>query len=73
MILIAATLIPYIRGIYGPGYLITVLIGTDIFLLYFIARLILSPHARTYRFIAGYMKAIMPLGILAVFIGSRGY
>jgi len=73
VVLIAATLVPYIYGTYGPGYLIAVIIGTDISLAYIIARLIISPKQKTYRFIAGMMKALMPLGILAVFIGSRGY
>jgi geranylgeranylglycerol-phosphate geranylgeranyltransferase len=73
LILIAATFAPYISKIYGVGYLIAVLIGTDISLVYIIGRLLLSPKQHTYRFIAGLMKALMPLGILAVFIGSRGY
>jgi len=73
LILIAATFVPYIYGTYGTGYLIAVIIGTDISLVYIIARLIISPKRKTYRFIVGMMKALMPLGILAVFIGSRGY
>ncbi|MCP4583999.1 MAG: UbiA family prenyltransferase [candidate division Zixibacteria bacterium] len=71
--LIAATLSPYIQGIYGFAYLIVVILGIHIFLLYFIARLITSPGHKTYHFIAVFMKALMPIGILAVFIGSRGY
>ena len=73
MVLIATTFAPYIYSIYGTGYLIAVIIGTDISLAYIIVRLIISPKRQTYRFIAGMMKALMPLGILAIFIGSRGY
>jgi len=71
--LIAATLSPYIQNIYGFAYLMVVVIGIDIFLLYFIIRLISKPGRKTYRFIAVFMKALMPIGILAAFIGSRGY
>ena len=72
VILFFATYIPYMLGIYKIGYLITVVVGTDIFLLFFIIRLLGAPTANTCGFISGFMKAIMPLGILAVFLGSRG-
>lgn len=72
VVLIFATIVPFITGLYGLVYLVVVVLGTDIFLLYFIVRLIRSPEKRTYRFIVGFMKAVMPLGIMAVFIGSRG-
>lgn len=73
LLLIFATLIPGLFRIYGPIYLIIVLAGTDIFLLYFIIRLLRAPDKAAYRFIAGSMKAVMPMGIIAVFIGSRGW
>ena len=73
LLLIFATLIPGLFRIYGPIYLIIVLAGTDLFLLYFVVRLLRAPDKAAYRFIAGFMKVIMPLGILAVFIGSRGW
>ena len=73
MMIIIATLMPYLMEIYGLGYLIIVLLGTDIFLLYFIVRLYCHPNKQTYRFISAVMKAVMPLGILAVFAGSRGF
>lgn len=73
MILIIATLIPYQMKIYGLIYLVMVILGTDIFLLYFIIRLYRRPDKQTYRLISAVMKAVMPLGILAVFVGSRGF
>jgi len=73
ILLVFATIVPYLIKIYGLVYLVVVIFGTDLFLLYFVICLIRSPEKRTYRFVAGFMKAVMPLGILAVFIGSKGY
>jgi len=73
MILIIATLIPYQMKIYSLTYLVMVILGTDIFLLYFIIRLYRRPDKQTYRLISAVMKTVMPLGILAVFVGSRGF
>lgn len=72
-ILAFATIVPYLIRLYGLIYLAAVILGTDLFLLYFVICLIRLPEKRTYRFVAGFMKAVMPLGILAVFIGSRGF
>jgi len=71
-LLIAATLAPYILDIYNEGYLLTVVFGVDIFLIYVIYRLYQTPSQKTYRFISGFMKALMPIGITALFLGSRG-
>jgi geranylgeranylglycerol-phosphate geranylgeranyltransferase len=71
-ILIITTLIPYIIGIYHTWYLITVIAGCDVFLLLIIITLSISSSPRVCRFIAAFMKALMPLGLLAVFLGSRG-
>ncbi len=72
VILFFATFIPYMLDIYNIGYLIAVVLGTDIFLLYFIIRLSGAPSHCTCGFISGMMKAIMPLGLLAILLGSRG-
>jgi len=72
-LLIIATLAPYLTGAYGGLYLVVVLAGVDIFLVYCTFRLIFAPDRGTYRFIAGLMKLLMPLGLLAVLVGSRGY
>jgi len=71
-LLIILTIIPYYCGIYKIGYLITIIAGCDIFLLVFILLLFKSPQHHTYKFITGFMKLIMPLGLLAVYLGSRG-
>lgn len=71
--LIAATVIPYLINIYGIGYLIVVIAGADIFLVYVIIRLAVSSSAGAFRTISIILKVIMPLGLLAVFLGSRGF
>ncbi len=67
-----ATFIPYMLNIYGVGYLIAIVVGTDIFILYFIIKLLKPSTPGVCSFISGCMKVIMPLGIIAVFLGSRG-
>jgi geranylgeranylglycerol-phosphate geranylgeranyltransferase len=72
IVLIVATLIPFLLGVYKLGYLITVAICVDIPLIYVTFRLLSAKDASTYRFLSGLMKALMPLGLLAIFLGSRG-
>jgi geranylgeranylglycerol-phosphate geranylgeranyltransferase len=71
-VMIAATIVPYIFDIYDIGYLIAVVLGVDLFVIYLIFRLLNSPEKSTYGFVARFMKALMPLGLLAIFLGSRG-
>jgi geranylgeranylglycerol-phosphate geranylgeranyltransferase len=71
-ILAISTFVPYVAGIYKVGYLIAVLLGTDLFMAIFALAIMISSQKATYRNISGFMKAIMPLGLLAVFLGSRG-
>jgi geranylgeranylglycerol-phosphate geranylgeranyltransferase len=71
-LLIAATSIPFLLGLFKLGYLITVIACIDIPILYIISRLFTVKNAKTYRFLSGLMKALMPLGLLAIFLGSRG-
>jgi geranylgeranylglycerol-phosphate geranylgeranyltransferase len=72
VVLIGITIIPYLAGVYHIWYLIAVLAGCDIFLIMIIVTLLISSSPRACRLIAGVMKALMPLGLLAVFLGSRG-
>jgi 4-hydroxybenzoate polyprenyltransferase len=72
IVLIGATIVPYLTGLYHTWYLIAVLVGCDVFLLAIIIALLMTSSAKTCRFIAAFMKALMPLGLLAVFLGSRG-
>jgi geranylgeranylglycerol-phosphate geranylgeranyltransferase len=71
--LVGISFIPFYAGIYKAGYLIVVLLGTDIPLVYIAIRLITAENQNVYRFLSGLMKALMPLGILAIFLGSRGF
>jgi 4-hydroxybenzoate polyprenyltransferase len=72
ILLITATFIPFIAGTYGVGYLTVVIMGTDIPLIYVAIRLVSSPDKSTYRLLSGLMKALMPVGLVAIFLGSRG-
>ncbi|NLI15525.1 MAG: UbiA family prenyltransferase [candidate division Zixibacteria bacterium] len=72
ILLIVATFIPFIAGTYGVGYLTVVIMGMDIPLMYVAIRLISSPDKSTYRLLSGLMKALMPVGLVAIFLGSRG-
>lgn len=73
ILLIIATLIPPLIGLYRTGYLLAVIIGIDLPLIYIAARLFFSPHPRVYRLLSAFMKAIMPLGLLSLYLGSRGF
>lgn len=72
ILLIIATLIPFYIGYYRTGYLLSVIVGINLPLVYINIRVFLSPHPPIYRVISAFMKAIMPLGLLAIFLGSRG-
>jgi geranylgeranylglycerol-phosphate geranylgeranyltransferase len=72
VLLIAATLIPFLIGLYKTGYLLAVVIGTDIPLIYIMIHLIIVKDQHSFRFLSGLMKALMLLGLLAIFLGSRG-
>jgi geranylgeranylglycerol-phosphate geranylgeranyltransferase len=71
LLLIVAALLPAIAGIYGPLYLIAIL-AVDAVLISSIWRLFASHDARVMDNIAVHLKAIMPLGLVAVILGSRG-
>ncbi len=75
---IILTLLPYIMqqlnilplsfGKYGIWYLISVLLGVDIFLLYTIKKLLTSKNPNL-SFISATLKADMLLGLLAIYLG----
>jgi len=72
ILLIIATSIPFLFNLYKLGYFITVIVFIDIPLIYLTVRLSCAKDTSTYRFLSGLMKALMPLGLLAIFLGSRG-
>ena len=71
--LIIITAMPFIAAVYSYGYMITILLGTDIILDFSIYHLLKTDSESTMRSIAGWLKIAMPLGLLAVFFGSRGW
>jgi geranylgeranylglycerol-phosphate geranylgeranyltransferase len=72
IVLIIATLIPFVLSLYKLGYFIMVVICIDIPLIYIAFRMFSAKDQYSYRFLSGLMKALMPLGLLAIFLGSRG-
>jgi len=73
MILIISTIMPFATGSYGAGYLIIVVLGVDIVLILSISRLLRTDEPEVMRKIALWTKIAMPLGIFAIYIGSRGW
>jgi hypothetical protein len=73
IILVGVSIIPFVIGIYKIGYLVALIVGTDLPLIYIAARIIAPPSQADYRFLSGFMKVLMPLGIIAIFLGSRGF
>jgi geranylgeranylglycerol-phosphate geranylgeranyltransferase len=71
-ILIAATFIPFFAKLYGLGYLIVVVIGTDIIIAESIHRLIITGDEAAMRQISLWLKFAMPFGLLAVLLGQIG-
>jgi geranylgeranylglycerol-phosphate geranylgeranyltransferase len=72
-ILIISTFIPFILSIFSIAYLIVVLVGVDLLLLISIYKLIKTDNESEMRQIAAWLKAVMPIGLLAVFLGSKGW
>lgn len=69
VILIGLTLIPYIMGIFSVSYLIVVVAGVDVFLVYVLISMWRKPAAANLGRLAVLMKADMLLGLLAVYLG----
>lgn len=70
--LIVLTFLPYFLNIFKIVYLIAVLIGVDLALLYSIFLLSKTKDPPEMRIISILLKVAMPLGLIAVFLGSRG-
>jgi geranylgeranylglycerol-phosphate geranylgeranyltransferase len=71
-ILIFATFLPYFAKLYGLGYLIVVVISTDIIIAESIHRLIVTGDETDMRQVSLWLKLAMPLGLLAVLLGQIG-
>ncbi len=71
--LILLTLFPSITGYYGFGYLTLVLLGVDTILIFSIRKLLQTDDPETMRRISAWLKAAMPMGLLAVLLGALGF
>lgn len=72
-LLAIGTIVPFGIGAYGLSYLIVVVVGVDSILVFAIYQLAKTDNEMGMRRIALWLKAAMPLGLAAVFIGSRGW
>ena len=70
ILLICLTIIPYFLQIFNIYYLLTVVIGVDLFLIYVIISMWKRPEPEFLGKLAVYMKADMLMGLLAVYLGS---
>ena len=66
------TFVPFLANHFGFAYLIVVLFGVDLVVIAGICTLIQTDQPSAMRLVAGWLKAAMPMGLLAVFLGSRG-
>ena len=69
VVLIGLTLIPYIMRIFSVSYLIVVVAGVDVFLVYVLISMWRKPVAANLGRLAILMKADMLMGLLAVYLG----
>ena len=67
------TFVPFLADHYGFAYLMVVLFGVDLVIIASIYNLIQTDKPATMRLVAGWLKAAMPIGLLAVYLGSRGW
>lgn len=70
IILIGLTLIPFIMHIFNLLYLITVIAGVDLVLIYILFVMWKSPTRENFGRLSTIMKADMIIGLIAVFLGS---
>ncbi len=68
--LIFFTLVPYLFGIYGKGYLWTVLIGVDLVLVLTLAWVWYRPFGPNLSKVSVILKADMFVGLAAIYLGT---
>lgn len=71
--LLILTPLPFCFNLYGSLYLAVVIAAVDIPLLLILAKLLRSRSSQEFRTLSGLLKMIMPAGLIALFLGSRGY
>jgi len=70
IVLIGLTLIPYYLRIFNIYYLIAVIVGVDLFLIFVIIAMWKRPEPAFLGKLAVFMKVDMLMGLLAVYLGS---
>lgn len=68
-LLVGLTPVPYWLGIYSASYLVVVLVGVDLVLLYVLVRLWTTNDLAELRVLSGILKADMVVGLVAIYIG----
>jgi len=69
VLLCFSALYPYWMGIYGKGYLIVLVLGIEIPLLFIVFLIVCSPSIRTCKLVSQILKACVFAGLLAVYLG----
>lgn len=69
VLLSLGTLVPYMLGVYGKKYLIVLILGIEIPLLYVLFMLMKSPTIYTCKLISQILKGCIFAGLLAVYLG----
>lgn len=72
-LLMILTSVPFLANHFGFVYFIVVLFGVDLVIIAGIYTLIRTAQPSAMRSLAGWLKAAMPMGLLAVYLGSRGW
>ncbi len=67
------TFVPFLANHFGFAYLLVVLFGVDLVIIAGICTLMRTGQPSAMRSVAGWLKAAMPMGLLAVYLGSRGW
>lgn len=69
-VLIGLTIVPYVIHVFTLGYLIVVILGVDLFLIYTMVSMWTNPEPKNLGRLAVLMKLDMFIGLLAVYFGS---
>jgi geranylgeranylglycerol-phosphate geranylgeranyltransferase len=71
-LLMVATIVPFTMKIYGWIYLVVVVFGVDFLLVYIVSSMLRDSTAANLSRLSRLLKLGMVIGIVAVFLGSRG-
>jgi geranylgeranylglycerol-phosphate geranylgeranyltransferase len=71
-LLTVATVVPFATKVYGWIYLVVVVFGVDLLLVYIVSSMLRDTTAANLSRLSRLLKIGMVIGIVAVFLGSRG-